>query len=194
MPQRQLFLGLHKEHNFLVGRIKDRTGIGHAGHAPGGSLNIPHFNAVPPQLDLTVLPADVLNEAIRLLVGKITRSVHLLPVGAVERIGYKRSGRLRGVIPIAQRQLAADDAQLSRLPHSRLGVILSENENAHVGAGIADGQRIRVSKRTIHQIDGAVYGDLRGTIEIGKERIGKGAAPDIELLVGHDLTGKYNGL
>ena len=104
------------------------------------------------------------------------------------------ASRLLGIVPVAQGQLAAHHAELAGLPYRGLGVVVPEDQHPHIGPGIADGQRIGVREFPVHVVDRAVHGDLGGAVEVGVEAVRQRPAPDVQLLVGHDLSGKDHGL
>ena len=183
---------LDEEHYLLPGLVEHGADVLRAGEHTRRGLDLAQLYAVAAQLDLPVAAAGVHELAPLVPPAEVARAVIAGGIGGVVRVGGKGAGGLLGIVPVTEQYAAAGDADLARLAGPDSLPVLAEQQHVHVGQRRADGQRLRVGELAVHDV-GRADVRLGGPVEVGEDAAGQGAAPDVELFVGHDLAGEGDG-
>ena len=139
-------------------------------------------------LDLGILTAYVHNLSALVPIYDIARAIDRLRIVLVEWILDEGLLCLLPVVIIAKCQGRASYAEFALLVDACLTLLVCQDEHTTIATGLADGQRLVVSKLTIHLIVGAIDRDLRRTVEVGIPTVGQILAPVVQMFVGHHLA------
>ena len=144
-------------------------------------------------LDLEVLAGDVDHLAAFREAHQVACAVDRLQAGGIERVLREGGGGALRVLVVAHGDGGAAHAQLADLPRRGGRVVLAQQQDALVGEGDADGQRLADLERAVHDVIGAVAGDLCRTVEVDVQDVRQVLLQLVQVLDGHDLAGEEDG-
>ena len=144
-------------------------------------------------LDLEILAGDVDQLALFGQAHQVARAVDGLHVGLVQRVLHERGAGALAVAEVAQRHSRAADAELAGAAGGDFVVLLVQQQDALVGERHADGQALARLERAVHDVIGAVAGDLRRAVEVDVHHVRQILLQLVEVLDGHHLAGEHDG-
>src|SRR5437879_5980674 len=106
----------------------------------------------------------------------------------VERVLNEAFGGALGVVPIAERQRAAPDADLTGFVRLGQLVLFGENEDLGVATGKADGELVIIREVAIRYEVGAGDGDLNRAIKVNEHGARQITPPIVEMFGGEDFA------
>ena len=123
---------------------------------------------------------------------QIAGFIHPLRIVTLQRILHKGSRRLVRVVIVAHSQERTSGVQFALLADSGQPPVLGNHKAVAIVTGNADGHALRVFDLPIHNVVGANIRGFRRAKQVGKQGVRILAAPVIQLLGRHDLTGKQH--
>ena len=188
-----LRLSTYIDQNQLIRRLVVQAhGHIHPRLGRGSRLNLAQFDPVAHVLNLEVSAGEINQLAPFIPPHQIAGFIHPLRIVTLQRILHKGSRRFVRVVIVAHNQERTSGVQFALLADSGQPPVLGNHKAVAIVTGNTDGHALHVFDLPIHNVVGANIRGFRRAKQVGKQGVRILAAPVIQLLGRHDLTGKQH--